>query len=293
VSALPLTLVIVSTFLHAAWNILARYRGGAQTSIWRMQVAVVVIGAVPAGIGLMLLPCMSAKAALCVLGSGVCCGFYYVCLARAYEAGDFTTVYPAARALPVLLVGFGDALRGRPPSPAGWAGMALVAAGCLLVPLTSLRDFRPRHYWRSASLWIVLTALGTTGYSLLDKIGTESIPRGMGETAVYCYLYFAVAAASYAALRPLMARGAERREEAGWAAPAAAGILCYLAYWLVLCAYQMVERASYVIAFRQFSVVIGVVAAFVLFKEAGKAVRLAGTIAITAGMVLLKLFGSN
>ena len=216
---MALTLVIVSTFLHAAWNILARW-GGAQASIWRMQVAVVVIGAAPAAVGLAMLPCISGKAALCVLGSGACCGFYYVCLARAYEAGDFTTVYPAARALPVLLVGLGDVLRGRPPSAAGWVGMALVAAGCMLVPLTTLRDIRPRHYWRSASLWIVLTALGTTGYSLLDKIGTEAISRGAAETAVYCYLYFVVAAASYAALRPLLTRKTEAREDAGWAMPA-------------------------------------------------------------------------
>ena len=81
-----------------------------------MQVSIVVLGAVPACISLVLYPSISMKAALCLLGSGACCGFYYVCLARGYESGDFTTVYPAARALPVLIVGFGDALRGFPPS---------------------------------------------------------------------------------------------------------------------------------------------------------------------------------
>ena len=104
---LPVALVILSTFMHAGWNILARRKGGEQDCMWRMQVAVVVIGAVPALISLASYPSISRTALLCLLGSGSCCGLYYVCLARAYESADFTTVYPAARALPVLIVGIG------------------------------------------------------------------------------------------------------------------------------------------------------------------------------------------
>ncbi len=289
----PVTLVFVSTFMHAAWNILVRYKGGAQTCIWRMQVSIVVLGAVPAIISLLAYPSVSIKAALCLLGSAASCGFYYVCLARGYESGDFTTVYPAARALPVLLVGIGDVLRGRPPSPLGWLGMSFVALGCLLVPLNSLADFRLRHYWKPASLWIVLTAMGTVGYSLFDKIGTEAIPRGPREAAVYCYLFFAMTAISYVPLKGLMTRSSDRNPEVGWWIPAIAGILCFLAYWLVLCAYQMSQRASYIVALRQFSIVIGVIAAFFFFDEPGKAVRFAGSIVITAGLILLQVFGGQ
>jgi len=291
VGTLPVTLVVVSTFLHAGWNLLARQKGGTQSFIWRMQVSVVALGALPAVISLLLFPSLTARAALCLLGSGASCGFYYVCLARGYESADFTTVYPAARALPVLLVGIGDALRGRPPSPLGWLGMFLVAVGCLLVPLTSFTDFRFRHYWKRASLWIVLTAMGTVGYSLFDKVGTEAIPRGPRESAVYCYLFFAVAALTYMPIRALMGRSTRQAGNGGWRIPGVAGVLCFLAYWLVLWAYQMTERASYVVAFRQFSIVVGVLAAFVVFNEPGKAVRFVGAIVITTGLVFLRVFG--
>lgn len=291
--ALPVTLIVVSAFMHAAWNLLARRNGGAQACIWRMLVSIVALGAVPALVSLLAYPCVSMRAMLCLLGSGASCGFYYVCLARGYESGEFTSVYPAARALPVLLVGIGDALRGHPPSRLGWLGMFLVAMGCLLVPLTSLSDFRLRHYWKRANLWIVLTAMGTVGYSLFDKIGTEAIPRGPRETAVYCYLFFAVAAITYVPLKVLVTRPTGDRPTVGWRVPVIAGVLCFVAYWLVLCAYQMTGRASYVVAFRQFSIVIGVMAAFVFLNESGKAVRFAGSIVITAGLVLLKVFGGQ
>lgn len=290
-SSAAVALVIASTFMHAAWNILARRKGGTQVVVWRMQLVIIAGGAIPAAVCLALFPCISARALLSLLGSGVSCGFYYVCLARGYESGDFTTVYPAARALPVLLLGVADVVRGQPPTPAGWVGMALVASGCLFVPLTSFRSFRLRHYLKPASLWIVLTALGTVGYSVFDKLGTGAIPRGPYACAVYCYLFFVVAGAAYLPIERMVGRQKASRD-VGWCLPAVAGVLGFLAYWLVLWAYQLTDRVSYVVAFRQFGIVIGVVAAFVLFREPGRTVRLVGTGVITLGLILLKVLGT-
>jgi len=258
-----------------------------------MQMFIIAVGAVPTLFSLAVYPSVSFKAALCLLGSGASCGFYYVSLGRGYRAADFTTVYPAARALPVLIVGIADAFRGRAPSPVGWVGLFLVSAGCFLSPLNSFADFRLRHYWKPASAWILFAAMGTVGYSVFDKIGAEAIPRGSRETAVYCYLFFAATAVSYIPLQALPGNRGRREPEVGWRIPAIAGTLCFLAYWLVLCAYQMLERASYVVAFRQFSIVIGVVVAFVLFDEPGKIVRITGSIVITIGLILLKVFGEQ
>ncbi len=290
--AFPVTLVMISTFMHAAWNLLLRYKGGTQTCFWRMQVSIVVLGAVPALGTLIACRIITPTAIICLLCSGVCCGVYYFCLAKGYESGDFTTVYPASRALPVMLIGIGDAVRGRPPNAWGWFGMLFVALGCLLVPLNAPGDLRLRYYLKPATLWIVLAALGTVGYSLFDKIGTEAIPRGPREAAVYSYLFQVVALISSFLLHKLFAKPKTRDQDVGWAIPATAGVLCFAAYWLVLWAYQMVPQASYVVAFRQFSIVIGVLSAFLLFDEPGKGIRLAGSICITAGLVLLKMLGA-
>jgi uncharacterized membrane protein len=60
-----------------------------------------------------------------------------------------------------------------------------------------------------------------------------------------------------------------------------------------LWAYQLGRHASYVVAFRQFSIVIGVVIAFVIYKERGVAVRILATVLITAGLILVGLFGNS
>ena len=289
---LPTVLVLCSTLMHAAWNLIIKSQGGAQDSLWRMHLYIVVMGAAPALASLAADPCLTAPAVVCLLGSGACCGIYYFGLSKGYDAGDFTTVYPASRALPVLLIGIGDALRGHPPNLLGWAGMLLVTAGCFFVPLRSLSDIRLSHYLRPVSLWIGLTALGTVGYSLFDKIGTEAIPRGPREAAVYCYFFHVVSFVSLHGLRRLTSGAVASARKAGWRVPAAAGTLCFMAYWLVLWAYQMVAQASYVVAFRQFSIVVGMLMALFVLNESGKAVRFIGALSITAGLLLLKVFGS-
>jgi len=189
------------------------------------------------------------------------------------------------------MVGLGDVLRARYPTAYGWGSMVLVALGCLLVPLKSIHDLRLSHYFNRSTLWIVLTALGTVGYSMLDKFGTESIPIGPAQSAVYGYIFFLVAATVYWALRRLSPVQPQSSSDPGWRLPAVAAILNYGSYWLVLWSYQLTERASYVVAFRQFSIVIGVVAAFVIFNEPGRRVRTAGALVITAGLVVLVLLG--
>ena len=69
------------------------------------------------------------------------------------------------------------------------------------------------------------------------------------------------------------------------------GMLNYACYWMVLWAYQLVDRASYIVAFRQFSIVLGVVAAFVIYKERGLAMRIPAAAMITGGLVIIGLWG--
>ena len=63
------------------------------------------------------------------------------------------------------------------------------------------------------------------------------------------------------------------------------------AYWLILWAYQLSPIASYVVAFRQFSIVIGAIFAFLVFKEQGAAVRLSGAVLIVMGLMLIAVLG--
>ena len=290
-TSLPIGLVLVSTVMHAAWNLLARRARAEVTCFFRMQLVVVAAGLVPAVVSEALTRSLSPQAWWCVIGSGVACGFYYLFLALGYRTGDFTVVYPAARALPVLLVALGDLMRARHPSPMGWVGLVLVAAGCVLVPLRRIGEFRVRQYLNRTGLWVVLCALCTVGYTLLDKIAAETVPRGPATAARYGYFFFLVAMLTYAPMSWRLTRDRDARSTPGWRVPIVAAVCNFGAYWLVLWAYQLTRHASYVVAFRQFSIVIGVVLAFVLYKEEGWRVRVPATLVITAGLVAIGLGG--
>jgi len=291
-SSIVIALVFISTFMHAGWNLLARRRKSEGIFFNRMLALTALAGLVPAAISEGLTRSISAEAWACVAASGTCCGVYYFCLARAYGSADFTIVYPVARALPVLLVALGDVLLGRQPTPLGWLGMALVAGGCLFAPLHSFKGFALRRYLNRSSVWILLTALGTVGYTLFDKSAAEVVLSGPATAARYCYVFFAVSWLAHASLRWAFDRGRRPGGRIGWVAPAFGSALNFGAYWLVLWAYQFPGQASYVFAFRQFSIVIGVVLAFAIFKETGRAVRLIGTALILAGLILIGLWGT-
>ena len=295
---IAIVLILLSAFMHAFWNLLARRQRSEMVFIGRMLTVVVIAGAVPAVVGELAARGIPGRAWLCLAVSGTFCGVYFYFLAKAYESSDFTTVYPVARALPVLLVALGDVVRGRLPSTTGWIGMLLVAAGCFLAPLRSIRDFHLRAYLHRAGIWMVLTALATVGYSLSDKIGVELVAThagSVGEAVIsaarYGYFFFAVAGLVFLAMRRIWIPARPEAHDVGWRIPALAGLLNYACYWLVLWAFQLSRRASYVVTFRQFSIIIGVMLAFAIYREKGVAVRLTGAIMITIGLVLVALWG--
>jgi drug/metabolite transporter (DMT)-like permease len=291
-NSFPMALVLASTFMHAGWNLIARkYKAEPGQFFSKMLLVIVSVGLAPAAVSEISVHSLNLKAWLCVVGSGFCCGVYFFSLARAYAAADFTTVYPVVRALPVFLVGVGGVLRERYPTELGWIGMLLVISGCFLAPLYSFRDFHVRSYFNRQSLWILLTALGTVGYTLLDKVASEVILQGPATAARYGYIFFLVSYLAYEAFLRVFDREKNLSHSLGWGITILAACMNFGAYWLVLWAYQLSQRASYILAFRQFSIVIGVISAFVIFREKGVVIRLSGTFMITLGLLLIGLWG--
>jgi uncharacterized membrane protein len=139
---------------------------------------------------------------------------------------------------------------------------------------------------------MLLTAVGTVGYTLLDKIASEVVLQGPATAARYGYLYFVISFIAYRALLRIFRREEQESRAVGWRFPFYAAFLTFGAYWLILWAYQLSRHASYVVAFRQFSIVIGVILGFAIYKEQGLVVRVVGTSMITLGLVLVGLWGA-
>jgi drug/metabolite transporter (DMT)-like permease len=290
-SLLVIVLVLLSTLMHASWNLIARYGRSESTFYAKMLITLIVAGFVPAVWSELVTRSLTLTAWLCVLGSGFSAGLYLFFLARAFESSDFTVVYPVARSLPVIFVATGDVLRGRYLTPMGWLGILLVAGGCVLVPRRSFGDLSLSRYVNRSTLWMLLAALGTVGYTLLDKIAAEVVQQGPDTAARYGYFYFAISYLPYVLLLRFSKQGQQGPSSLEWRLAIPAGLLSFVAYWLILWAYQLSPYASYIVAFRQFSIVIGAILAFIIYKEQGLAVRLTGALFITLGLVLIAGWG--
>jgi len=270
---------------------MARYARSEGEFYKRMLTITLFVGFLPAVLSELNTGSMTPLAWACVVGAGFCAAFYLFGLARAFNSSDFTIVYPVARSLPVIFVALIDVARGRLLTIFGWAGILLVAVGCLLVPLRDFGDVHWRNYFNRASLWMFIAALGTVGYTYLDKVAAEVIQQGADTAARYGYFYFAVSFFPYVFLLRTVGVNQKTSNNTGWLLPVLGALFGFGAYWLILWAYQLSPYASYIVAFRQFSIVIGAILAFIIYKERGVAVRLTGALLITGGLILIAGWG--
>lgn len=277
--------------MHAGWNLLARYARSEGEFYRRMLIITAIVGFFPAVISEYMTRSLTPLAWVCVTGAGISAAFYLYGLARAFGTSDFTIVYPVARSLPVLFIAWIDVLRGRQLTSFGWVGIILVAIGCFFVPLKSFEDFHWRNYFNRATAWMVVAALGTVGYTYLDKVAAEVVQSGADTAARYGYFYFTISLFPYLILLRIAKIDGQDPEKTGWKLPFLGALFGFGAYWLILWAYQLSPLASYIVAFRQFSIVIGALLAFVIYKEQGIAVRLTGAGLITTGLILIAVLG--
>lgn len=284
---LTLALVFLSAIIHASWNLVVRSRGANQMLL-RVPLLIALFGLGPA----LWMEWRGAHFSLFVWGmlilTSIFQGFYYLGLVRGYEQGDFTLVYPIVRALPVLFIAIFDAIRGNQPTLLAWLGMTLVSLGCLVIPHTSLRKLHWGVYRNRTMVWVLLAAFGTVGYSAIDKLAAEAMTPG-AVTAAHYYIY--ESALTFLMLWMMLRwQGrptglAQLRTDWRWSSLAAFGV--FTSYWLILWAYQITAQASYIVAMRQISIVIGAIVGTLLFQEPARHLRISAAAMITFGVILI------
>jgi drug/metabolite transporter (DMT)-like permease len=290
---LAILLIGISAFMHAGWNLLAHSRRSDTVLFLRSTLITGLIGIVPVVIIELQGPAFPPQVWGLLALTGVFQSFYFLGLTMGYRMGEFTVIYPLARALPVLFLAFVDMARGRMPAPLGWLGMGLVIVGCALIPLESLQVVSLARYRNRAFIWVLVTALGTVGYTTIDKIAAEALPLGPASAGRYVifetiatlpFLWLALRVAGQATQFGAV-KATDGKQEWRWAAMASVFITG--AYFLVLWAYQLSPFASYISALRQFSIVIGVVAAAVLLHEPARGLRIGAAVVIAVGIVCI------
>ncbi len=288
-----LLLVLLAAVLHAGWNYLAKSARDTDAFLWWA----LLVGAI--GYGAYIFATASAYLPrevwfLYALSIGSEVG-YLITLVRGYAAGDLSLVYPLARGSAPILVTLWSALFLRERLPAaGYLGVGLMVVGIFVVSrqpnLVSGLSLERRQSGKGrgampAVLWALASGFFVSVYSVLDKIIVNSVPPLVYNFWVYAGIAVAWAPFVWLRDRQAMTRNfAELREN--YVRVVVGSMMTVGAYVVVLLALTMTS-ASYVVAGRGTSVIIGALLGWLALHEGFGRVRVLGAMLMVAGLAIL------
>ncbi len=282
--------VLVAAVTHAIWNAIAH---GIKDQT--LAFALIGVGGIVIGIPLVIVAAMPrADCWWYLLGSVAIHVFYNLLLMRCYRLGEFGQVYPLARGTSPLVVTILAAIFVHEhlalPQVAGIlvvsAGLAvLVLAGRRPRPAGGSGGVVPPGMQRAALLAAVGTGLTIAAYTTVDGVGVRLSASPVGYIGWLMLLEsLCVPMFALARRRDVLLKQRPRILLAGLAA----GALSVLAYGLVLWA-QTRGALAPIAALRETSVIFGAIIATLVFREPFGRTRIAATVLVAAGIVLVNV----
>jgi uncharacterized membrane protein len=274
---LIVALVLVSAFLHAAWNALLRIEPDKDRSLVAAVGVAALLAAVIAALRWMLgeLPFATPAAAGWAALAGILEWTYFVSLARALERGPLGPVYTVSRGGAIVLVyPLSIALFAEQLTITAAAGSAVVAAG---LALSGAQTGDTRTTRGSALVWAIVCAVAIAGYHLAYK---ASLAAGGNPSAV-----FASALAIATALNAVRVRGVLAVARARWPRVLAMGVICGGSFLILL---EALSRGGvgFVLTLRNTSVLFATGLAAAIGEHPRRA-QVAGAVLVATGAILM------
>lgn len=298
---IAIILIVASALIHAGWNFVTK--GGRPTSSFFLMANTVGC--------LILLPAVGAYRAMyafftpqvwiLIAVTGLFQAVYFGSLAGAYRRGEMSLAYPLARSSPLIVVTVVAVFMGRGDevSVQCVAGIALIVAGCFMLPMKRFSDFKLANYLNKTCAFALLAAIGTAGYSIVDdealrKLRAVVASAGPGDGVKITILYaFAEAVttslwvAAFIAVRRAGRQDFRETLRTKKKKMALTGVGIYASYTLVLIAMAFARNVSYVVAFRQLSIPLGAILGMTILKESSSAPKILGLAALFTGLILV------
>lgn len=294
-------LLITSALAHAGWNLFSKkdHPSTASFLLANLFGTLLVMPLLIHGRG-QVMEIIQQLWPLLLL-TGFFQALYFFGLAYAYKKGELSVAYPLARSLPALMVTTVVFLIGRGESigSAVLLGIALIIAGAFLIPLRSFRDFSLQKYKSVAVVAALVAAAGTAGYSLTDDFALGTIrgirPVTFRENFLMAFYYIGLQGMTTIFWQGLVVvpNGKERRIFMQQIVHPASSIIkgagILITYALVLISMGYVTNVSYVVAFRQLSIPIGLIFGILFLKELICGPKITAVVLLFAGVVLVGL----
>jgi drug/metabolite transporter (DMT)-like permease len=209
---------------------------------------------------------------------------YFASLIESYRTGDLGQVYPIARgSAPLMTAAVTSIFVGEKLSALGWAGIAALVGGVLLLSARGARHLAEID--RRAIGFALFTALTICAYSVVDGIGARLSANPNGYS-VWLFVGIAVVMVPYALYRD--GRDVIPAMQRFWLRGFAGGALQVLSYGIAIWA-MTVAPIAIVATLRETSVLFGAVIAVVVLKEPLRAVRIVAACLIVCGLVLIRV----
>lgn len=289
-TGLAFALVIGSAFTHATWNFLLKRSEDKVAFLWSLGL-VATCGLIGPATVVGIVEGVGWRGVMYGGVSGAIHGAYGIALARGYQIGDLSRVYPVARGMgPALVPAAAVIFLDEEVSAVGAAGIALVVAGIYAVHLESglVSELRRPLKLLSApeTQMALLTGVLIASYSVWDKAALDHLsPVTLNGFSMAGHMLVLTPLALYLGGGTATIRGEWR---AHGRSALAAGVLAPLGYLMVLAALTT-SRISYVAPAREVGIVLGAAMGVVLLREGYGAARVAGAGLIVAGVITLAL----
>jgi drug/metabolite transporter (DMT)-like permease len=285
---LPVTLVLLSAFIHAYWNMQLK-RAGDKALFTFIYVWAAVIIYTP--VTLILLPSRQIpwQGLACAAFTGLTYSAYFLLLARSYSLADLSHAYPLARGVaPVLTLAWAITFLSENPTITGYAGIFLVIISVFLFhPPRDNATFSGilGRLREPASLAALATALCISVYSVIDKVGVSYV-----YPPIYIHLTFLIGGMLLIPhyLRKHGPRAILDEVRLDWRRGLLVGFLCIFAYMIVLFAMTLTE-VSYILPLRSTSILFAMLLGQRVLEEERTAFRNLATLLMVAGVVLIAL----
>jgi phosphonate utilization associated putative membrane protein len=270
--------VLLGALLHASWNALVK-----SSSDKALDTATIhVVGSLLAVPLLLLVGLPPAASWPYILASATIHIAYYIALTGAYKHGDLGLTYPLMRGTAPLLVALSAAsMLGETLSPLSWAGVLGVSCGVLALGLSRHALDAPRAVGFALANAVVIAL-----YTVVDALGA----RTSGNAFQYVVALFVIDGWPFA-LIVFLRRGGPvvwPYVRVRWPVAALGAAASLGSYGIALWAMTRPPVAT-VAALRETSVLFAALLGVWFLKEAFNLRRAAGTAAIVAGVMALRM----
>lgn len=279
--------VVLASFIHASWNLLAKRAAAVGPVFVFAYNLIACVAYAPwvlyllaqgsitwtwAGIGFVLL-------------SGLIHLAYSLCLQRGYQVADFSIVYPVARGTGPMLSTIGAFLiLGETPTGTGLIGLVLVVAGILLIATHGKLAALIRPGGQAGVRWGAATGGLIASYTVVDAYAVKEL--GIAPVVLDWFSNLL----RFFLLLPLVLANPHRAIESmrgHWWTALGVGLLSPLSYILVLAALTGGAPLSLVAPMREMSMMVGALMGMLILHEKVGPWRLAGCCVLIAGVILL------